>query len=443
MRIATALSRISWRDVFTSAVPLMLAFVAISVLALRFLQPAPPTKLTISSGPEGSAFARAAQRYAKILAHNGVTLNILASEGSQQNLNRLLDDNTKVDVAFVQGGLAATLEPDRLLSLGSLFYEPLYVFYRSPAPLLRLSELRGRRIAIGPEGSGTRALALALLKANGIEPTGAAQLSDLSGKAAAAALAGRQIDAAFMMSDSSAPDDVRGLLHSSELRLFDFAQTDGYIRRFRYLSKLELGQGTFDLGEDIPAKPVTLLAPTVELVTRPGLHPALSDLLIEAARHVHGHAGLLHQANEFPAPLEHEYSISDDATRYYKSGKTLSYRYMPFWLASLVDRILVVVVPALLVLVPALRLIPAVYNWRIRRRIHRRYADLMTLERVALKAPMGAERQRLRERVEEIDKSVINLKIPPAFANDVYVLREHIKFVRDRLEPTAAAAAVS
>jgi TRAP-type uncharacterized transport system substrate-binding protein len=440
MRIATALSRISWRDVLTTAAPFLVAFAVVSLVTLHFLQPAPPTKLTISSGPDGSTFRRAAEKYEKILAHNGVTLKILPSDGSQENLNRLLDEHTKVDIAFVQGGLTGSLEPDRLISLGSLFYEPLYVFYRNPEPIRRLFELRGRRIAIGPDGSGTRALALTLLKANDIETADVSRLSALSGKAAASALLGRQIDAVFMMSDSSAPADVRALLHASDIRLFDVAQTDTYIRHFRYLSKLELGAGTFDLGENIPANPVRLLAPTVELLARPGLHPALSDLLIEAARSVHGQAGLLHHANEFPAPLEHEYSISDDALRFYKSGKTLSYRGMPFWLASLVDRILVVVVPALLVLIPALRLIPALYNWRIDRRIHRRYADLMALERVTLAKGTSEEREGLRQRLEEIDKAVINLKIPPSFANDAYVLREHIKFVRERLGAGAVAA---
>jgi hypothetical protein len=333
----------------------------------------------------------------------------------------------------VQGGLAGDIETDGLISLGSLFYEPLYIFYRNPTPINKLSQLRGRRVAIGPEGSGTRALALALLKANGIEGKDSAQLTDLSSKAVTSALLGRQIDAAFMMSDSSAPENVRELLHAPDVRLFEVTQLDAYTRRFRYLSKLELGPGTFDLGSNIPSSSITLLAPTVELVARDGLHPALSDLLIEAAREVHGRAGVLHAASEFPAPLEHEYPISDDAARFYKSGKSFSYRHMPFWLATLVDRILVVLIPTLIVVVPALRLIPTAYRWRIRSRIYRRYGELMALERETLQTTTDAEREPLRHRLEEIDKAVINLKIPAAFADQVYVLRDHIKFVRERL----------
>jgi TRAP transporter TAXI family solute receptor len=403
------------------------------LVTMHYLRPAPPTTVTITSGPDGSAFRRNADKYQKILARSGVTLKVLPSEGSQDNLNRLRDPNSKVDVGLVQGGLAGDIATDGLISLGSLFYEPLYIFYRNPTPINKLSQLRGRRVAIGPEGSGTRALALALLKANGIEGKDSAQLTDLSSKAVTSALLGRQIDAAFMMSDSSAPENMRELLHAPDVRLFEVTQLDAYTRRFRYLSKLELGPGTFDLGSNIPSSSITLLAPTVELVARDGLHPALSDLLIEAAREVHGRAGLLHAASEFPAPLEHEYPISDDAARFYKSGKSFSYRHMPFWLATLVDRILVVLIPTLIVVVPALRLIPAAYRWRIRSRIYRRYGELMALERETLQTTTDAEREPLRHRLEEIEKAVINLKIPAAFADQVYVLRDHIKFVRERL----------
>jgi len=438
MRIPPVWRRISWRDLTTTIAPVFFAFVIAVLITMHYLRPAPPTSLTITSGPDGSIFRRNADKYQKILAHNGVTLKILSSEGSLENLKRLIDPKSKVDVGFVQGGLASTVETEDLVSLGSLFYEPLYIFYRSPAPIQKLSELRGRRVALGPEGSGTRALALTLLKANNIDKD-SAQLSDLSGKQVTTALLDRQVDAAFMTGDDAAPENIRELLHAPDIRLFDVTQVDGYLRRFRYLSKIELGPGTFDLGSNIPPSPVTLLAPTVELIAHAGLHPALSDLLIEAAREVHGRAGVLHAAGEFPAPLEHEYPISDDALRFYKSGKSFSYRYMPFWLATLVDRVLVVLIPTMIVLVPGLRLIPALYRWRIRSRIHRRYAELMALERLTLQAHTGAEREPLRQRLEEIERAVINLRIPAAFADQAYVLREHIKFVRERLADVPAA----
>jgi len=443
MTLRKRISRISWRDLASTATPFLIALVAVALVALHFLQPAPPTRLTIGGGPEGSSFHRAAEKYQKILARNGVTLQIVPSAGSQENLQRLLDERSPLDVALVQGGLGATVEADRLASLGSLFYEPLYIFYRDAVPIKLLSQLRGRRVAIGPQGSGTRALALSLLEANGLGARGAVRRADLGGREAAAALLAGTIDAAFFMSDSAAPEDIRDLLHAGSVRLYGVTQPDGYLRHFRYLARLDLGPGAFDLGDNLPAAPTTLLAPTVELLARPGLHPALSDLLIEAAREVHGRAGLLHEAREFPAPLEHEYPISDDALRYYKSGKTFSYRHLPFWLASLVDRIVVVVVPALLVLVPALRLVPLLYNWRINRRIHRRYADLIALERDTLDSHDTAARAALGARLERIDQEVIQLKVPPSFANQLYVLRQHIEFVRERLAGAVAAQATT
>jgi hypothetical protein len=306
--------------------------------------------------------------------------------------------------------------------------------YRSPRAMERLSELKGKRVAIGPEGSGTRLLSIALLKANGIEPGGPTKLSDLSGDPAADALLKGEIDAAFLSGDSAAGRTIGKLLRTKGIRLFDFPQADAYQRRFRYLSKLEFPAGSFDLGLNLPEKPLAMLAPTVELVARADLHPALSDLMIEAAQQVHGRATILQRAGEFPAPLEHEYAISEDAKRYYKSGKTFAYRHMPFWLASLADRILVMLVPIAIVLVPGLRYLPNLYGWRIRRRIHRRYGELMALERAALAPVLSPEeRAALLARLEDIEKSVIAGKIPASFADQTYVLREHIAFARARL----------
>jgi hypothetical protein len=235
------------------------------------------------------------------------------------------------------------------------------------------------------------------------------------------------------MGDSLVSGAFRKLLGAPGVRLLDFAQADGYVRRFRYLSKLELPAGSLDLGRNLPEKTLALIAPTVELVARADLHPALSDLLIEAAREVHGRGGLLQRAGEFPAPLEHEYSISDDAARFYKSGKGFLYRHLPFWLASLGDRTMVVLVPIIVLLIPALRIVPWLYRWRIRARIFRRYGELMAVERALLSQAAPEEQEKLRKRVDEIEKSVIGVKIPSSFADELYVLRAHIHFVRNRL----------
>lgn len=432
-RLLPKVMRISWRDLAASLTPVLVASSIAIAVAFHFVQPAPPSIITISSGPDGSTFRSVAEKYRSILARNGIKLEILPSEGSLDNLKRLTDANSKVDVGFVQGGMATGSDISNVVSLGSVFYEPLAIVYRSARPIQRLSELKGKRIAIGPEGSGTRFLALALLKANEIEPGGPTTLVDLAGEPAVDALLKHQIDAAVLMGDSAAPATIRKILHAQGIRLFGFPQADAYLRRFRYLSKLELPPGSFDLGANLPPKRLVMLAPTVELIARADLHPALSDLLIEAAQEVHGRATLLQNTGEFPAPLEHEYHVSDDATRYYKSGKSFAYRYLPFWLASLADRILVMLVPIVIVLIPGLRLVPSLYGWRIRRRIYRRYAELMALERAALVPVTPEERAALLARLNDIEKSVITGKIPGSFADETYVLRQHINFVRQRL----------
>jgi TRAP-type uncharacterized transport system substrate-binding protein len=208
-------------------------------IALHFVRPAPPGTITMASGPEGSSLWNYAEQYRKILARNGVKLKILPSAGALDNLKRLSDPKSDVDIGFVQGGLSNLVDPVHLVSLGSMFYEPLVVFYRG-TPLERLSGLKGRRIAIGPEGSGTRNLALTLLKVNGIDPKGPTRLLSLEGRDAAHALLAHRIDAAFLMGDSATPDSMRELVHSHSIRLFDFAQAEAYGRRFHYLNKLEL-----------------------------------------------------------------------------------------------------------------------------------------------------------------------------------------------------------
>jgi hypothetical protein len=438
IRIPLSFSRISWRDLAVTLGPILLLSILAIWIAFRFVRPAPPDTIIFTSGPDGSQFRNSAERYRKILARNGVKLEILPSSGGLENLKRLSDPEFQVDAGFVQGGLAADLKTDELVSLGSVFYQPVILFYRSAVAVNRISELKGKRLAVGREGSGARSLALALLKANGIEPGGPTVLLNLSGEAAVQALLIREIDAAILMGDSATTGTFRKLLNAPGVRLFDFAQADGYVRRFRYLSKLELPSGSLDLGRNVPEKNLTLIAPTVELIARPDLHPALSDLLIEAAREVHGRGNLLQRPGEFPAPLEHEYRISDDAARFYQSGKGFLYRHLPFWLASLADRGMVVLLPIIVLLIPGLRLAPTLYGWRIRTRIYRRYGELMAVERAMLSQTAPEHREELLKRLDEIEKAVISVKIPGSFADELYVLREHIHFVRDRLAKKTA-----
>ena len=430
--VAVEIPQVSWRDFIAAVLPLLLITLLAVWAGFKFIRPAPPDTIIITGGAKGSSFANAAEKYRAILERNGVKLQILESEGSLDNLRRLRDPAFKVDVGFVQGGLVVDGDAGDLVSLGSLFYVPLVVFYRGEEPVERLSEFKGKRLAIGREGSGTHFLNVLLLRANGVDKT-TSTLLDLSGADAAQALLERKIDAALLMGDAATPEIMRKLVHTRGIHMMDFKQADAYSRRFRYLSKLELPMGSIDFAKNMPEQTMALIAPTVELVARPDLHPALSDLLVEAARETHGRATLLQRAGAFPAPLEHEYPISGDAARYYKSGKGFWYRYLPFWLASLVDRTMVVLVPIVVVLIPAIKLVPALYRWRIRTRIYKRYGELMALEREMLNETTPEQRTELGKRLDEIEKRVNGSKMPLPFADQFYVLREHINFVRRRL----------
>jgi hypothetical protein len=231
---------------------------------------------------------------------------------------------------------------------------------------------------------------------------------------------------------------MRQLLRTADIQLLSFAQADGYVRRIRYLNKLELPEGSIDLGKNIPAHDVNLIGPTVELLARENLHPALSDLLLETAREVHGNASLLQRRGEFPAPLEHDFRISPEAIRYYKSGKSFFYRHLPFWLASLVNRLLAVVLPLIVVLVPGLRTIPALFRWRIKLRLYRWYRALLLVERDLVVQPTE-KREELLSRLDDIERAANKMKVPASFADQFYALRGHISFVRDRLKLNSGA----
>jgi TRAP-type uncharacterized transport system substrate-binding protein len=398
-----------------------------------FIYSAPPRTITLTSGPAGSSFERNAEKYRAILARNGVALKILPSQGSQENLQRLEDPATQVDIGFVQGGISDGTNTQNLISLGNIAYEPLLVFYRGTNSVRFLSELQGKRLAIGSAGSGTHSLALTLLQTNGFTAGNTTQLLALDAEEAAKGLMGGTVDAVFMMGDSASSQTMRTLLHSRDVQLLNFEQAEAYTRRFNYLNKLRLPEGSLDFGKNLPSQDVWLIGPTVELVARPDLNAAISDLLLEAAHEVHGNATLLQNQDEFPNANQHEYKISADASRYYKSGKKFLYRELPFWIASLVNRVLVVFVPMMLVLIPGLRLIVAAYKWRIRLRIYRCYRMLLVLERELARGVTPTRRDEVHQRLDEIEKVVRHIKVPASFADQFYGLRGHIDFVREKL----------
>jgi len=420
----------------------ILMALALGVAAFAFIHLAVPNTLTITAGPKGSSFYRAAEKYKTILARDGVTLNILPSDGSPENLQRLTSAQPSADIGFVLGGELKDGNAQNLMSLGSVSYQPLLIFYHGKIRHL-LSEFGGARIDIGAQGSGTRTLALEMLKVNGIEPKGATSFIEVDAKDPEKDLNGDRMDVIFMMGDSTSSELLRKLLRSPKIHLFNVTQADAYVRRIGYLNKLVLPEGSLDLGKNLPAEDLNLVAPTVELIARDSLHPALSDLLLEAAREVHSGPGLFRKRGEFPVPLEHEFRMSPDAVRYYASGKTYLYRTFPFWLASLIARALAVLVPLALLLVPALRFAPTIYRWRIESRIHRWYKVLLDLERDNFVAKTTQDRVALLRQLDAIEVSVNRIVIPASFGDMFYDLRGHVDFVRKRLMSEAPPPAES
>jgi len=424
------LQRLLGRSLFITVLVLAGVTLLACGLAFGFFNAAPPTTLTISSGPPDSAFARNAERYKAVLAKSGVTLKILPSEGSHQNLARLIDPKQAVDVGFVLSGEAGAAEAKHLVSLGSVAYQPLMIFYRGPQRTL-LSEFKGLHIDIGPEGSGTHTLALELLKANGIEPGDGTTFPDAPMEKSVQSLREGKVDALFAMGDSTSAAVLKQLLHTPGIRLYHVAQAEGYVRKFNDLTHLLLPRGGLDFGQDIPNEDVHLIGPTVELAAREGLHPALSDLLLEASREVNGKAGLFRRAGEFPRAQAHDLPLSEEANRWYTSGKSFLYRSFPFWLASLITRILAVLVPLALVLIPGMKVVPVLWRWWMSSRIYRWYGVLQEIEHDARQPGLDAARRgALLHRLAMVEASLSRTVVPPAFGDLLYHLRGHIEAVR-------------
>jgi TRAP-type uncharacterized transport system substrate-binding protein len=415
------------RDLAVTAGPVALLLAVALWVAFQFVKPAPPRSFVMTTGARDGAYHLFSERYRASLSRQGITIELRPSAGAVENLDRLTDESSGVAAGLVQGGLASG-ETRGVTSLGAMFYEPLWVFYRGPRRLERLNELAGLRIAVGTAGSGTRAIARRLLETTlGDRAT----LLDVGGVEAVDALRHERVDASFLV---GAPDalTVKQALALKGVRLMSLVNAEAYARRFPFLSTIVLPRGVIDLAADVPPESVTLLAPTANLIVRDDMHPALISLLLQTASEVHAPAGILQRRGEFPAPREADIPLSSDAVRYYRSGKPFLQRFMPFWVADLIERTVVLLVPLLAILLPAFRFAPALYRWRVRARILRWYAELRQLE---ASPPSEASLQR----VEEIERGVRSIRVPLGYAGDVYHLRSHCALVREALQRAVAA----
>lgn len=422
----------SLKDILIAVGPSFLLLAVGTVITLRYVNPAPPTRIVISTGHGEGDYQSYAEAYRELMRQEGVTLEIRPSTGARENLKRLADPRSGVDVAFVQDGLDLKgPEDDNLVSLGSLYYEPMWIFYRGKSEITRLSQLKGKRLAVGERGGGTPALAMRLLKESGIEKDDATFLR-LGWAESAAALKKGEADAAFFLA-TAGDAVVRELVAAKDVRLMSIDQAEAVTRHIPFLHHLVLPHGALDLAKNVPEKDVHLVATTATLVAKESFHPALIDLLLKAASQVHDDPGIFEKKNEFPVDKDYNYPISDEAKRFYKHGTPFWQRYLPFWLASLLDRFLLVVLPLVAVVLPFLRGIPKILSWRVRTRIHKRYGELKYLEtQVKGETSHAKYAQHLRE-LDDIEDRVKHMKVPLDFAEHVYVLREHIDFVRMKL----------
>ncbi len=419
---------------------LVAVLAALLWLLVRYVSPAPPRTLVMSTGVTDGAYHRFGLRYQEILRANGVTLKLLPSSGGMENIVRLNDGT--VPVAFVQGGTGllasdpeATPQSTALRSLATVAYEPVWIFTHTLDLSKGLGALAGKRIAVGVAGSGNLHVARQLLASYGVLPDAGGTTFVLEGGTAAARMLNeRQVDAAIMIAASQAPA-VQKLLTEGRMRLASLEQVEGLAQRYPYFQAVTLKRGAVDPGRNLPASDIRLLATTANLVVREDLHPALAYLLLEAARQVHSQPSLISRPGEFPNAGATDYPLSDQAERYFKHGRPFLQNYLPFWMAIYAQRLLLWLVPLAAILLPLARVLPGLINWRRQGKLYRRYGELKYLERdLASRQLDNAERSAARERLDHIEDEIIKTKFPLDFSDRVYTLRQHVDYVRAQLE---------
>jgi len=428
------LALLSTRDRVRLAV-LVVILIAVSVWAsVQLLQPGPPRRIVLASGAESGLFHRYAQQYVEALRREGITVEERMTGGAADNLRLLLDPKSGVDVGLMQGGLENSPATDGLVMLASLYYEPLWIFYRDPATLSRINQLDGKRMAVGIAGSGTRALADQMLKANGLMmdnglTRGNTEIVAIGGNDALGALKAGEVDAAFFVDGGQTPAILQAL-RDPGIKLMSLARAATYPRKFPYITKLTLPAGTIDLAINVPDRDVDMIGTKAMLVARDTFHPALINLLIDAARDIHGEQGYFEAAGEFPGTVPVDLRVSPYADQHKRFGPSFLYRYLPFWMATFVERAIIVLVPLIVVLVPLVRFLPDFMRWRVRSRIHRWYGELALLERDVATRKDAPPIATWLQNLDRIQHAVEGLKTPTMYASEAYTLREHIGLVR-------------
>jgi len=432
---------VSVRELFLAWGPFIAIVIALLVAAYVLLDPTPPHRVVLATGPENSAYDEFGKRYAEELKRSHIQVELRHTAGSRENLVLLRDGKEHVDLAFVQGGASETIHtdaenPDSVVSLGSLFYEPVWIFYRADrfAKFGSLTALRGRRVNIGVRGSGGPGLFTRLLAANQIERE-ELQRSMLGETDAVVALLGGKLDAITLVSAPESPF-VQMLLETPGIRLFEFANAEAYARRYRYISPVVLPRGVAQVARDVPSRDLQLIAATTSLVAQQNTHPAIIQLFVQAASRIHSGPGWIARAGQFPSPAQNEFPLAKDAERYYRTGPPLLQRYLPFWLANLIDRMWVAIFSIVAVLIPVSRMVPPLYRLRVRSRIFRWYRNLRSIEYEL--ETRERSRDELLHSLDKLDARVSSIAVPLAYTDELYALRQHIDLVRARLRAAAS-----
>jgi TRAP transporter TAXI family solute receptor len=416
--------------------PLALLIAAVLAAAMHWVKPLPPDRLVFAAGPTGGVYDAVAHRYRERLAREGIAVEILTTRGTVENLALLRGEARRADAALIQGGVGAGAPTEGLEALGSVFYEPVFVFHQRKLELQRLSQLAGRRVAIGAEGSGTRALALQLLARNGITEANATLLAIGTAEATRGLVSG-EIDAGFFVIAHPLPS-LAPLFRTPAIELFAFERADAYRMSFPFVSKVTLPSGSIDLADDIPSRDVTLIAPAAALVVREDLHPALKNLLVRIAREIHGGQQLFSASGRFPS-LDHlDHELNSYARRYIESGPSFFARFLPFWVAVWGERLLILLLPLIGILLPIARITPPLFRWQTERRIYRWYRHLGRLEQEARNAPADDASRKIRAQLDDLQARVRGVRVPLSYAKQLYDLREHIDFVRSLLDGRSA-----
>ena len=410
--------------------------VSLFVITYQYVEPAPPSQITIAAGPNPGGYHYFAEKYAEILKRSGITVTIRETRGSLENLQLLNDPDSGVDVVLAQGGVGwmagvYKYQPDEtaIRSIAEVYYEPLWVFTLPDQPFEALRDLKGKRLAIGPEGSGSQALAYDMLKWSGVNVENTTFL-DFSETEAIAALTAGDLDAAFFVAASGSPF-IKQLMNRDDLKLHSFQEVSAFLRRYGYLSPITLPESVIDLARNIPDQDIQLLAPTTTLMTRESLHPALVYLFIETADEVHGGHDIFSNIGEFPGIYNIEFPPHEETERYFEHGAPFLQRFLPYHIAVFIDRTKILLLPLLTLILPLVRIIYPTYRWSVRRNIWKWYRVAHQIEKDLVEENDSTEQ--LLERLETLKAKVLRLKVPPAYSGELYHLRHHLLLIKEEI----------